>query len=33
MDWKDAVIWFFRLATVGLVFVCVLIGIVFGKIF
>lgn len=33
MDWKDAVIWLFRIATAGLVLVCILIGIVIGKIF
>lgn len=31
MDWKDAVIWLFRIATVGAILLAVAVGVAIGK--
>jgi len=33
MDWKDAVVWLFRLATAGILLIAILLGVAVGKIF
>lgn len=33
MDWKDGVVWFFRLATAGILLIGVLLGVAISKIF